>query len=122
MLIHEYFTHYSHSSYVNTEDELLSTIANHGPVAAAVNALTWQNYLGGIIQFHCDGAFAMLNHAVQIVGYDNSGAIPFYIVRNSWGPMFGNKGYLYIAVGNNICGKLVYSLVNNQIVYNRDNG
>ncbi|XP_063992142.1 cathepsin O-like isoform X1 [Diachasmimorpha longicaudata] len=91
-------------SYVDSEEELISTLVNHGPVAAAVNALTWQNYLGGIIQYHCDGAFSMLNHAVQIVGYDRSGPTPFYIVRNSWGPLFGNKGYLYIAIGKNICG------------------
>lgn len=79
-------------------------MVNHGPVAAAVNALSWQNYLGGIIQFHCDSSFKMLNHAVQIVGYDNTGKIPYYIVRNSWGPLFGNDGYLYIAIGNNLCG------------------
>lgn len=91
-------------SFVGAEDELLATIATHGPVAAAVNALSWQNYLGGVIQYHCDGSFSSLNHAVQIVGYDTSAAIPHYIVKNSWGLGFGNKGYIYIAIGNNLCG------------------
>lgn len=91
-------------NFVDAEEALMKTIANHGPVAAAVNALSWQNYLGGIIQYHCDGGFKSLNHAVQIVGYDNTGPVPFYIVRNSWGPRFGDKGYLYIAADGNLCG------------------
>ncbi|XP_011495433.1 PREDICTED: cathepsin O-like isoform X2 [Ceratosolen solmsi marchali] len=91
-------------NFVNAEEELLKELVTKGPVAAAVNALSWQNYLGGIIQFHCDGSFANLNHAVQIVGYDKTAEIPYYIVRNSWGSSFGDKGYLYIAIGNNLCG------------------
>ncbi|XP_047352185.1 cathepsin O-like isoform X2 [Vespa velutina] len=90
--------------FIDSEEELLITLATHGPVAAAVNALSWQNYLGGIIQYHCDGAFASLNHAVQIVGYDKSDTIPYYIIKNSWGPAFGDRGYIYIAIGNNLCG------------------
>ncbi|XP_066599410.1 cathepsin O-like isoform X2 [Prorops nasuta] len=91
-------------SFLDAEDELLTTLAQHGPVAAAVNALPWQNYLGGIIQYHCDGSFANLNHAVQIIGYDQSASIPYYIVKNSWSTLFGDKGYAYIAIGKNMCG------------------
>lgn len=47
---------------------------------------------------------ASLNHAVQIVGYDRTGDVPYYIVRNSWGKRFGNKGYLKIQIGRNLCG------------------
>ncbi|XP_076237174.1 cathepsin O [Calliopsis andreniformis] len=91
-------------SFVDAEDELLVTLATHGPTAVAVNALSWQNYLGGVIQYHCDGSFSSLNHAVEIVGYDKSAAIPHYIIKNSWGPSFGDKGYMYIAIGSNLCG------------------
>lgn len=73
-------------------------------MVAAVNGLLWQNYLGGIIQFHCDGSMENLNHAVQIVGFDMEGDIPYYIVRNSWGEKFGNGGYLKIQIGGNVCG------------------
>lgn len=79
-------------------------IANHGPVIAAVNALSWKNYLGGVIQYHCSDSPYLLNHAVQIVGYDLSAEVPHYIVRNSWGMGFGDGGYLYISIGNNTCG------------------
>ncbi|XP_020277671.1 cathepsin O-like [Pseudomyrmex gracilis] len=91
-------------SFVNAESKLLTRLFTHGPVAAAVNAISWQNYLGGVIQYHCDSSFDSLNHAVQIVGYDLTASIPHYIVKNSWGPTFGNKGYLYIAIGKNLCG------------------
>ncbi|KZC04434.1 Cathepsin O [Dufourea novaeangliae] len=93
-------------SFVDAEDELLETLATHGPVAAAVNALSWQNYLGGVIQYHCDGSFESLNHAVQIIGYDKSDKIPHYIIKNSWGTSFGDKGYMYIAIGSNLCGTI----------------
>ncbi|XP_067000330.2 cathepsin O isoform X2 [Anabrus simplex] len=89
---------------VGNEEALLATLAYHGPVIAAINALSWQNYLGGVIQFHCDSSLEHINHAVQIVGYDRSGDVPHYIVRNSWGPEFGDKGYIYIAIGSNVCG------------------
>ncbi|XP_015190710.1 PREDICTED: cathepsin O-like [Polistes dominula] len=91
-------------SFIDSEEELLITLATHGPVAAAVNALSWQNYLGGIIQYHCDSAFTSLNHAVQIIGYDKSNTIPYYIIKNSWGNAFGDRGYIYIAIGSNLCG------------------
>lgn len=98
-------------SFVNAESELLTLLVTHGPVAAAVNAISWQNYLGGVIQYHCDGSFNYLNHAVQIVGYDTSASIPHYIIKNSWGSTFGNKGYIYIAIGKNLCGKTNYERV-----------
>ncbi|XP_011158926.2 cathepsin O [Solenopsis invicta] len=91
-------------SFVDAETKLLTLLVTHGPVAAAVNAISWQNYLGGVIQYHCDGSFNSLNHAVQIVGYDRGASIPHYIIKNSWGTSFGNKGYIYIAIGKNLCG------------------
>nr|CAD7454733.1 unnamed protein product [Timema tahoe] len=92
------------ASMVGQENMLMTLLAYHGPVVVAVNALNWQNYLGGIIQFHCDGGVDQLNHAVQLVGYDRSGPTPFYIARNSWGADFGDRGFLYLAIGSNICG------------------
>lgn len=79
-------------------------MANHGPVAAAVNAITWQNYGGGIIQYHCYGSLSTINHAVQIVGYNFTGSIPYYIARNTWGSEFGDNGYVKIKIGSNLCG------------------
>ncbi|GBM02743.1 Cathepsin O [Araneus ventricosus] len=87
-------------SFVGEEYLMLLHLAHHGPLIAAVDATGWQDYLGGIIQFNCDNE---RNHAVQIVGYDLTGEIPYYIVRNSWGTEFGNDGYLNIVIGKNMC-------------------
>ncbi|CAG0884886.1 unnamed protein product [Darwinula stevensoni] len=88
-------------NFEGQEDGILELLASHGPVAVAVDGTSWQDYLGGIIQYHCE---SNLNHAVQIVGYDKTGDVPYYIVRNSWGTKFGLDGYLHIAIGSNQCG------------------
>lgn len=92
---------YTCNNFVSREQAIVQLLAHHGPLIAAVDASTWQHYLGGIIQYHCSND---LNHAVQITGYDMSGDIPFYKVRNTWGPGFGVDGYLHIAIGGNLCG------------------
>lgn len=86
------------------EEAILHLLAKNGPVSVAINAKTWQNYIGGVINFHCNGDLEELNHAVQIVGYNLTAPIPYYIARNTWGDDFGDGGYLYLAVGKNICG------------------
>ncbi|XP_014786761.1 cathepsin O [Octopus bimaculoides] len=88
-------------NFVGKEDKMLLHLAQNGPLVAAVDASTWSNYQKGIIRYHCE---ATNNHAVQIVGYNISGEVPYYIVRNSWGNDFGIAGYLHIAVGSNLCG------------------
>lgn len=55
---------------------MLLHLAYHGPLIVAVDATGWQDYLGGIIQFHCD---AERNHAVQLVGYDLTGTAKTFI-------------------------------------------
>ncbi|CAG5125468.1 unnamed protein product [Candidula unifasciata] len=92
------------NSYRGEETEMLKLLAEHGPIAVAADATTWHNYIGGIIQFHCS---ENINHAVQIVGYDLTGDIPYYIIRNSWGSNFGDHGYIYIKYGDNLCGLAV---------------
>lgn len=51
---------------------MLYRLAHVGPLIVAVDATTWNHYLGGIIQYHCG---IRLNHAVQIVGYDLTGRL-----------------------------------------------
>ncbi|KXJ81289.1 hypothetical protein RP20_CCG020610 [Aedes albopictus] len=91
-------------SLVDREHLMLRYLATHGPIVAAVNAASWKYYLGGIIQYHCEEAYEDLNHAVEIVGYNLEGQIPYYLVKNSWGPRFGDRGYIKVQVGKNLCG------------------
>ena len=95
-------SNYTCGSYVNREEDIVSLLNVLGPLSVAVDGTSWQDYLGGVIQYHCE---ANLNHAAQIVGYDRTSSPGYYIVRNSWGHAFGIDGYLHVAMDSNVCGE-----------------
>jgi len=71
------------------------------PLSICCDAEPWQYYTGGIMQASQCGY--TIDHAIQLVGYSpNSGG--YWIVRNSWGPAWGEQGYIYLAYGQNTCG------------------
>jgi len=100
---------------VNDYTALMTAVATKGPIAISVAAggLGWQVYGGGVYSdsgaihpFLCN--FDM-DHAVQLVGYgtDASSNKMFWLVRNSWGSGWGEKGYIRIerhGEGNEPCG------------------
>uniref|UniRef100_UPI00358E96FC cathepsin O isoform X2 n=1 Tax=Myxine glutinosa TaxID=7769 RepID=UPI00358E96FC len=58
-------------SYRNCEKRMQAILLKEGPLAITVDALSWQDYLGGIIQHHCSQTYP--NHAVVVIGYDTTG-------------------------------------------------
>ena len=46
------------------------------------------------------------NHAVVLVGFGQENGQEYFILRNSWGPYWGDEGYMKIAAveGKGICG------------------
>lgn len=90
----------------NKQDEvgLATALASVGPISICVNAASWQSYKHGIIKRQCSGYAAELDHCVQLVGYDQSGSTPYWIVRNSWNTDWGIDGYIHVAMGTNLCG------------------
>jgi len=85
--------------------QLKAAIAN-GPVSVTVEADTrvFQLYTGGVLNSSKCGT--QLDHAITAVGYGVENGQEFYIVRNSWGASWGDKGYIKIAAvdGLGICG------------------
>jgi len=86
----------------------LKTAIADGPVSVAIEADTFvfQFYSSGILNSAQCGT--NLDHGVVAIGYGvDTTKGEYYIVRNSWGASWGNKGYILIAGGkdgNGICG------------------
>lgn len=60
----------------------------------------FSSYRGGIMTDDGDcacGETSCIDHAVVLVGFDDTGAIPFWKLRNSWGSRWGENGYFRIA-------------------------
>ncbi|KAF4694082.1 hypothetical protein FOZ63_028676 [Perkinsus olseni] len=100
-------------SYVNVTAEsrlaLLAALAHVGPVSVRVNggSKAFQHYGGGVLDSDCPPE---LNHGVLGVGYDMVAYKPYYLVKNSWGTEWGDKGYIKIAINNStegLCGILM---------------
>jgi len=45
-----------------------------------------------------------LDHAVQATGWLSANNTPAWNVRNSWGADWGEQGYIYLAMGADVCG------------------
>ena len=83
---------------VPTPEQLKQAILDHGPVTVCLNAsAAFQAYGGGVFNA-CDNS--TINHAVALVGWDdNQGPGGVWFLRNSWGPYWGESGYMRIAYG-----------------------
>jgi len=86
------------------EDTMKNNLASWAPLSICVDARYWQDYSGGVMtEWQCDW-IVQLDHCVQAVGYDTTATTPFWIVRNSWGTDWGEKGYIRLQYGANTCG------------------
>jgi len=90
------------TSYVdvppNDETALQAAVAK-GPVAIAIEAdqMAFQLYRGGVLTN--PGCGTKLDHGVLIVGYGTDGGKDYWKVKNSWGPSWGEKGYIRLNRG-----------------------
>jgi len=106
---HKYFiedwSYIGHSHGVPSVDAIKQAIYDYGPVSAAVYAgFNFQYmYFGGV--YDIDEGGSGVNHGIVLVGWDDSqGEEGVWILRNSWGPRWGEDGYMRIAYGTSNVG------------------
>jgi cathepsin L len=76
---------------------LMNTVAILGPVAVSVACMPWVFYKTGVFDAPLsNGTNTDLDHLVVLEGYgtDQDTGLDFWLVRNSWGPRWGESGYI----------------------------
>ena len=89
------------------EDGIKELLYETGPLAVALNANPLQTYSSGILdKTAAQCPTSGLNHAVTMVGYgtDSASGKDYWLVKNSWGKSWGERGYFRIRRGNGTCG------------------
>lgn len=87
-------------SHVGTTEQALEAAVSGQPVSVAIEADTkvFQLYQSGILDGKACGN--QLDHAVLAVGYGVDGDKKYWKVKNSWGNVWGEAGYIRLARGN----------------------
>ena len=93
-----------------SSDSLREAIAQ-GPVSIGVcaSSIVWQFYFAGVVTAFCG---TCQDHGVLAVGYDKGGLftnVDYIKVKNSWGWLWGEMGYIRIydkkhSTGDGVCG------------------
>jgi C1A family cysteine protease len=81
----------------NDEKALMEAVMRQ-PVSVAIEAdqSAFQLYDGGILTKKCG---SKLDHGVLLVGYGTDAGIDYWKVKNSWGPSWGESGYIRLERG-----------------------
>lgn len=97
----------------DVEPHLAAAVYQYGPIPVGIDSTSsrFLTYKSGVIK--SDECNKVPNHAVVVVGYTPE----YWIVKNSWGEHWGDKGYAKISRGHDTCGISSYASFATQINY-----
>ena len=108
---------YSSSGTGLSVSSMINNLNTYGPYTTYLYASSplFQGYKSGILNNTCcwalgDNSKASLgttNHAIVTVGYGIASGKSYWIMRNSWGPSWGESGYIRMTIlssGVGVCG------------------
>ncbi|MBN1501496.1 MAG: hypothetical protein JW982_15155 [Spirochaetes bacterium] len=86
-------------------ENIKEALCKYGPIVASVKVTElFQAYTGGIFDEHAKVSGKLdTNHAILIVGWDD--AKKAFLIKNSWGEYWGEKGYMWIEYNCNNIGR-----------------
>jgi C1A family cysteine protease len=98
----------SWEAVTHSEDAIEAYLTAHGPISIALNANWLQSYTGGIGHpSSCPSSG--INHGILLVGYNNKdGGKKSWLIKNSWGTGWGERGYFRMEKGYSLCGITEY--------------
>lgn len=93
---------------VDDNEEAHMSALMRGPISVAVEAdqSAFQDYDSGVLTGTCG---TDLDHGVLAVGFGEEKGLKYWKVKNSWGPAWGETGYVRIERGVGKCGILTMS-------------
>jgi len=81
-----------------TTDSYKFALKEYGPLSVVISVPEdWFYYRGGKYEPTYSGKLGWANHAVVLVGWDDTDGA--WIVKNSWGKGWGNEGYAMVKYG-----------------------
>ena len=91
------------------ERDLMEALFTQGPISVCIDGSHLHNYGSGIITDGCEPGY--VDHAVLLVGYGSENDQDFWLLKNSWGTDWGEKGYYKLARNrNNLCSLASYGI------------